>query len=66
MIHMYINDSDLDLSSNLTVASKLINEFLKMDPIEKSQLSNGFIISMIEPFLGKRDQFDAVLRDNCK
>lgn len=63
---MYINDSDLDVSSNLTVASKLITEFLKMDPVQKSQLSNGFITSMIEPFLGKRDRFDAVLRENCK
>ena len=58
---MYIKNSDLD--GDLKVASKLINEFLNMDPIKQSQLNNGFIQLMIEPFLGNREQFNKILQE---
>jgi hypothetical protein len=58
---MYIKSSNLN--GDLKVASKLINEFLNMDPISKSQLNNGFIQSMIEPFLGKSEQFNKILEE---
>lgn len=57
---MLIDNSDID--DNLKIAVKLINEFLVMDPKEKSQLDSGFIRSIIEPFLGKREQFTKLLR----
>ena len=58
---MYIKSSNLN--SDIKVASKLINEFLKMDPIRKSQLNNGFIQSIIEPFLGNREHFNKILQE---
>lgn len=57
---MRINNSELD--DDVKIASQLINEFLAMDPVKKSQLASGFIKSIIEPFLGKRDQFNKVLK----
>lgn len=58
---MLINNSDTD--DNVKIAIKLINEFLVMDPEKKSQLDSGFIRSIIEPFLGKREQFTKLLRE---
>ncbi len=57
-----MDTKNLDIDLNLEIrAKKLIREFLKLDPIEKSQINDGFIQSIIEPFLGKKEQFNEFL-----
>lgn len=43
-------------------SKRLMQEFFNMDPNVKSQISNGFIQSIIEPFLGKKEEFNKILQ----
>lgn len=58
-------DNSADVDDNVKIAVKLLNEFLVMDPEKKSKLDSGFIRSIIEPFLGKREQFTKLLQEEA-